>query len=156
MGKKNKGNKESKIENNKKILIESENQKELKKIKHKLEELNAEYNKKNKLLNDKKEENNRILKEKYDKFIFVDEKENELEVMKKKEEKKSNSNSNIFLENKDNNKKISIPKYKLPEVGILYEDNNKFYLVIEDYDELDKANEIAKNRYNNSKVVVEN
>lgn len=59
-----------------------------------------------------------------------------------------------------NNKKVLqfsnfvIPDYLTPEVGTLFEDNNNYYLQITSYDELEKANEISKNRYTNKKCKV--
>ncbi|MEA2099973.1 MAG: hypothetical protein U9P72_07575 [Campylobacterota bacterium] len=49
-----------------------------------------------------------------------------------------------------------LPKYRLPEVGVLYETNSSYFLEISTFDELDKANELSK-RYvdkDNYKVVV--
>ena len=37
---------------------------------------------------------------------------------------------------------FSIPQFPLPEVGILYEYQNKYYLEINDYDKYTKAKEI--------------
>jgi len=49
--------------------------------------------------------------------------------------------------NSDSIKQLLCPKYPLPEVGELFEDSNSYYLEIEHYEEISKANEIAKNRY---------
>jgi len=53
---------------------------------------------------------------------------------------------------KSNNKNtpyqtFNIPQYVLPEVGILFEDKDHYYLQIETYEALKQANEIAEKRY---------
>ncbi len=150
---------EKEIAKMKKDLLQNEDvlKKDLKKIENNLKQEEEIIDKKNKRLNQEKEDKNRILKEQYSNFIFKPKKDNELEVFsksKKKKDKKVNK-KNIYTENNSiKSIKFSIPKYKLPEVGELYEDKNKFYLVIEDYEELNKANEIAEHRYKNAKVVV--
>ncbi|MBI9109367.1 MAG: hypothetical protein JEZ04_21660 [Spirochaetales bacterium] len=65
------------------------------------------------------------------------------------------------LENlkKTDNKKISfqnytLPKYPIPEVGVLFEDKTSYYLEIEDYDVLDQANRLVKERYINKPAQV--
>ena len=53
-------------------------------------------------------------------------------------------------------KSLTIPKYILPELGILYETKNAYYLEITKRSDLEKANELAK-RYTDKqefKVVV--
>jgi len=71
-----------------------------------------------------------------------------------------NGSQNELSNLQKKNKKIQqfsnfvIPDYLLPEVGTLFEDNNNYYLQIRSYDELEKANEISKNRYTNKKCKV--
>jgi len=150
---------EKEIAETKKDLQQNEetSKKDLKKIENNFKQEEETIDKKNKKLIQEKDDKNRILKEQYSNFIFKPKKDNELEIFsksKKKKDKKGNK-KNIYTENNSTKSiNFSIPKYKLPEVGELYEDKNKFYLVIEDYEELNKANEIAEHRYNNAKVVV--
>jgi hypothetical protein len=44
-------------------------------------------------------------------------------------------------------KSFILPEYQLPEVGTLYEDDQNYYLEIEDIQDLSQANMIAKQRY---------
>ena len=44
-------------------------------------------------------------------------------------------------------KQFTIPRYALPETGILYEDKNHYYLQITDSEDLSVANEVASKRY---------
>lgn len=74
----------------------------------------------------------REIKEKYERFIFKP------GISEVSHTKKNNHNSI---------KQLPCPKYPLPEVGELFEDSNSYYLEIEHYEEISKANEIAKNRY---------
>ena len=50
-------------------------------------------------------------------------------------------------------KEFKIPAFALPEVGILYESNDSYYLEIHDYEHLDKAKELEQ-RYNNKNYKV--
>ena len=67
------------------------------------------------------------------------------EVFELKEERKENELQNIRKKTKKEIK-LTIPKYVLPEVGVLYENKESYFLEIEYYEELDKANEL-KERY---------
>lgn len=60
--------------------------------------------------------------------------------LKQNEIKNLNKNINRDLE------KLVKPKYSLPEVGVLYETTNSYYLEIKDYSELEEANNL-KQRY---------
>lgn len=68
---------------------------------------------------------------------------------------KENEIKNTQKSNEKEYKQLKLPKYSLPEVGILYETQKKYFLEIVDYDQLKKANEL-KQRYEDKeyKVVV--
>jgi len=70
---------------------------------------------------------------------------------------KENEIKNTQQSNEEEYKQLKLPKYTLPEVGILYETQEKYFLEILNYDQLDKANEL-KQRYDDKeyKVVVGN
>lgn len=74
----------------------------------------------------------REIQERYQRFVFKP------GISEVTHTKKNNHNSI---------KQLPCPKYPLPEVGELFEDSNSYYLEIEHYEEISKANEIAKNRY---------
>jgi hypothetical protein len=118
--KKEKVEKSKNLENKKKELKESE---------YKLETLKeSDGDKKTKLVKSIKNIENSIsllekdIKEKYTDFEYKE---------------KDNSTLPSF-------NKFRIPKYRLPEVGTLYENSNSYFLEIEDDDELDKANKLKK------------
>ena len=76
------------------------------------------------------------LKNKYSIFKYQSN-GNELDVLKKRKK----------IHQAQAYKTFQLPKYRLPEVGVLYENLTHYFLEIEDYEELTKANEIAKERY---------
>jgi len=73
----------------------------------------------------------------YNHIFESEQKPNELENLQKKQKKI----------------RLTIPKYILPEVGVLYENSETYFLEIEYYEELQKANEL-KQRYINKNYKV--
>lgn len=70
---------------------------------------------------------------------------------------KENEIKNIQKHNEEEYRQLKLPKYSLPEVGILYETQKEYFLEIIDYDDLDKANELKQRyKYKEYKVVVGN
>jgi len=87
-------------------------------------------------------------------LLFINEFKNFYnEVFELKEEKKENELQNI-RKNTKKEIKLTIPRYVLPEVGVLYENKESYFLEIEFFKELEKANKL-KDRYidKNYKVV---
>lgn len=122
------------LEKNKKEVESLYNKKQ-----HEIKNLQTEQNtfsKKLSTINAEIDSLNAEIKNKYTTFEYKESK-NELDVFQK-----GNKNYRRF-------EKFNIPKYLLPEVGTLYETNENYYIEIENYEELEKANEIAKNRYIN-------
>jgi len=117
--------------------------KDLENIERELKDNPKEQTKLEKSIKNKINEIQRIeeeIKEKYIHFKYIS-KENEIKNTQKSHEK-------VY-------KELKLPKYSLPEVGILYETQKEYFLEIVDYDDLDKANEL-KQRYEDKeyKVVV--
>ncbi len=112
----------------------------------KIDNKEKEQSKLNKSIKNSKNDIDRLsneIKEKYTNFKYIP-KNNELKNLNK-----SDNNSNSY-------KTFSLPKYSLPEVGILYETKDSYFLEILTHEELDKANELSQ-RYEdkqNYKVVV--
>jgi hypothetical protein len=146
--KENKAKKESEL-NDKKS--------ELSQLTKEIESLETENTKLNKSIKNKK----KTLDKKFSK-CKSEIKSLEAEIEKKYKSFKYISNGNE-LDNLKSSKKTSLklndfklPEYPLPEVGKLFENNTNYYLEIESYSELYKANEIAQKRYIDkpTKVVV--
>lgn len=68
---------------------------------------------------------------------------------------KQNELSNLSKEKAVKCKEFAVPRFALPETGVLYESNDSYYLEIKDNEQLHQAKELAK-RYNdkNYQVVV--
>ncbi len=66
---------------------------------------------------------------------------------------KENEIKNTQKSNEKMYKQLKLPKYSLPEVGVLYETKKEYFLEIVDYDNLDKANEL-KQRYEDKEYKV--
>jgi hypothetical protein len=71
----------------------------------------------------------KYLKEKYSRFVY---------------QVKSNEMSNLKSSSSEYFRDFSIPKFALPEVGMLFENSDNYFLEISDFDELRRANELEK------------
>jgi len=124
----------------------SEENREIKALENKEKELRDYPKEQTKLEKSIKNQTNDVqriegeIREKYMHFKYTP-KENEIKNTQK-------SNEKMY-------KQLKLPKYSLPEVGVLYETQKEYFLEIVDYDNLDKANEL-KQRYEDKeyKVVV--
>ncbi len=142
---------------------ESKKQKEeeLQKIENDLQNTKNKKNNKEKELNKSKNNDSNIQTLKRE-LSDINKRINQLEANKRSKEADINKNYTNFKYRPKNNeleelkksgqkeqkfKPFNIPQYALPEVGILFEDNNNYYLEIENYEDLEIANRIANNRY---------
>jgi len=148
----NKDFKDDKKKQEAKDRWENEKEQKTKSLEKKQNELSENKNKLTALINSSE---NKKTKEQTKLEKFINNISNNIDLISKEiEDKYSNFKYNPkeneiknFNKNKSNSnhyKALSIPKYTLPEVGVLFETKDSYYLEIVDLEDLNKANELSQ------------